>query len=37
MSNIVDDAKSDQHKAVMVRFKANHEKTKASKLDKQFS
>ena len=37
MSNIVDHAKSDQHKAAMVRFKANHEQTKTSKLDKQFS
>ena len=27
----------EQHKAAVVRFKANHQQTKASKLDKQFS
>ena len=35
MGNIVDDAKSNQPKAAMVQFKANHEQTKVSKLDKQ--
>ena len=35
MSNIVDDAKSNQPKAAMVQFKANHEQTKVSKLDEQ--
>ena len=32
---IVDDAKSNQPKAAMVQFKANHEQTKVSKLDEQ--